>query len=388
MWLLIFIFFLLTFMIAWTLFGYFIMVWFIGLFRPRPVPTWPDDWPLISMIVCSFNEETDILAKLENIRQLDYPKDRLEVIFTDGGSTDKTQSLLKEAIKSDESFRVLCCQKGGKINQLNEALTGARGAIVVNTDVDAHLKPDALRWLAAEFHQDSNVWVAGAYCRPGESLAIEHYFWDQQNKGRFLESTANTSSIVIAPCYAFRRQLMQAFPEDVVADDIYVAFLASTLGHRVVYSRQAMAVETRCPNKYADFLPHKFRKSNAFLRETLRFVHRLPEMHNFCKMMLVTRLLQQIVLPWALLWWVLIAGVLLTLFRFDILIMAVLFLVLLFGTTHFVFLSVHLPDERRRYSLHTTLQGYILTNLIMLATALSYPFYKQGSDYTRLDPRN
>ncbi|MCI0475716.1 MAG: hypothetical protein L0Y55_05675, partial [Anaerolineales bacterium] len=228
------------------------------------------------------------------------------------------------------------------------------------------------------------IWVVGAYCRPAEGLAIEQYYWDSQNKGRLLESDAHTASIVIAQCYAFRRELLTAFPDDVIADDIYVAFLANSLGYRTIYSRHATAIETRTPQDISQFLPHKFRKSNAFLRESLRFVYRLPEMSPFCKMLLVTRTVQQLLLPWALISWMLIAGVLLTLFRFDVVIFGALFLVLLLLLTNRVFAWTPLPGGTRRYSLATVLIGYLLTTLIMLTTGVSYPFFRQGSSYARL----
>ena len=384
MWLLEFLFFAMTLLVGWTLFGYLLLIWFMGLFRRRETPVFPASWPMISVVVPCYNEEGQIIAKLEDIRGLDYPQDRLEVVFADGGSSDGTSELLTAAIGQDEPFRVVRCPRRGKVNQLNYVLPQLRGEVIVNTDADARLSPDALQWIAAEFATAPDAWVVGAYCCPADALEVEKYYWAAQNKGRFLESDARTSSIVIAQCYAFRRELLKAFPEDVVADDIYVAFLANTLGFRTVYSRHAMAVETRGPHSYAEFLPHKFRKSNAFLRESLRFLYRLPEMEPFCKMMFITRTAQQLLLPWALLLWILIAGVLLTLFRFDVVIFGAVFLVLLLMLTNLVFAWVKLPDGSRRYSIVTVVKGYILTNMIMLATGLSYPFFRQGSSYARL----
>ena len=221
---------------------------------------------------------------------------------------------------------------------------------------------------------------------PSNTMDIEHHHWDSQNKGRLIESDADTSSIVIALCYAFRKGLLAAFPDDVVADDIYVACLANTLGYRTVYSRKARAFETRTPSCYADFFPHKFRKSNAFLRETLRFIYRLPEMRPLVKIMLITRVSQQLLLPWIMLFWLLVTGVMLTLFRFDLVLFGVLFLLVLFIATSRVFASETTPDGSVGFSWRMMIKGYLCVNLIMLATALSYPFFNQGSSYARLGP--
>lgn len=385
MWLLEFLFLIMTLLIGWTLFGYFLFLWSKVFSQQRATPIFPRNWPVLSLVIPCYNEQAQILNKLQDIRQLDYPHDRLEVVFADGGSSDQTVELLHAALKPEEPFQIICCPHHGKINQLNHVLPKLRGQIIVNTDVDARLSPDALKWIAAEFALDPSVWVVGAYSHPTNTLEIERYYWDAQNKGRFLESDAGTTSIVIAQCYAFRRELLSAFPTDVVADDIYVAFLASTLGYRVVYSRYAIAIETRSPQSYTEFLPHKFRKSNAFLRESLRFLYRLPDMEPFCKLMFVTRTAQQLLLPWALAFWMTIAGVLINLLHFDIVIMGAIFLVLLLMLTNLVFTSTRLPDEEgHHYAISTMLIGYVLTNLIMLATGLSYPFFRQNSLYKRL----
>jgi poly-beta-1,6-N-acetyl-D-glucosamine synthase len=384
MWLLEFFFFLVTILAGWTLFGYFILVKFIGLFQKRPELVLPKEYPFLSIVVPCYNEDAGILAKLENLRSLDYPRDRMEVVFADGGSTDGTADKVAGMLQTEEPYRVVRCRRGGKIAQWNEVLPDLRGDIFVNTDVDAQLEADALKWLAAEFAADERVQVVGAYCRPVKTIDIESYYWESQNKSRLIESDANSASIVIAQCYAFRKGLLTAFPDDVVADDTYVAYLANTLGYRTVYSRKAKAIETRAPSCYADFLPHKFRKSNACLREALRFIYRLPEMSPSVKVMLITRVSQQLLLPWIMLFWLLVTGVMLTLFRFDLVLFGVLFLLILFIATSRVFASETTPDGPATFSIRLMIKGYVCVNLIMLATALSYPFFQQGSSYARL----
>jgi cellulose synthase/poly-beta-1,6-N-acetylglucosamine synthase-like glycosyltransferase len=384
MWLLVFIFIVSILLIGWMLFGYLLLIWGIGLFRRQDQPSFPSSWPLVSVIVPCYNEQNQIIDKLEDIRKLDYPRDFLEVVFADGGSSDQTVELLTAALGKDEPYRVLNCPQRGKIQQLNHALSQVRGEIIINTDADSRLSPDALKWIAAEFASSPEVWVVGAYCRPGQAVEVEKYYWSAQNKGRLMETRAGSSSIVIAQCYAFRRELMKAFPDDVVADDVYVAFHANTMGYRTVYSRFAMALEMRSPQTHEEFLSHKFRKSNAFLRESLRFLYRLPEMPPFCKMMLFTRTIQQLFLPWLLVFTILLSGVLLTLFRYDILLFGFSLLLILFIFTSRVFAWIKLPDGPHHYPIATVIKGYLLANFIMLATGISYPFFRQGSSYARI----
>ena len=387
MWVLILLFALSTAILGWTLFGYFLALWFMGLFRRDVRPALPGKWPLLSVVVPCLDERERIDAKIANLSSLVYPRDCLEVVFVDGGSRDGTAAAILAAAAHDGVLRLVSSPVRGKVLQLNHVLPQLRGEIVVSTDVDACLEPDALQWLAAEFAASPDVGVVGAYCRPPEdAYDVERYYWDAQNRGRLIESRACSSSIVVAPCYAFRRELLTAFPADVVADDVYIAFLCNTLGHRVAYSRHASAVETRSPARLTEFLAHKFRKSNAFLLESLRFLYRLPDMSAAWKTMYLTRIAQQLFIPAALAAWLLIAASLVTLTpdpRFDVVGMGAAGLLVLLGLTSYAFRTVYLP-EAGRYSAVTVAKGWILTTLLLAVTGLTYPFYRQDSVYARL----
>lgn len=384
MWILEFLFLSMTLLIGWTLFGYFLFVWFVSNFKNIPEIEWPEKLPKISLIVPCYNEEKTILDKIKDIERLEYPRELLEIVFVDGGSTDNTVNILRSNTK-DEYVKILISPKNGKINQLNYAFSKISGEIIVNTDVDSLLSRHSLKWIAAEFNVSNEVAVVGAYCRPSKTLEIEKYYWAAQNKSRFMENDAWASSIVVAPCYAFKRTLLSSFPDDVVADDVYIAYLANTLGYKTVYSRHAMVMETRNPEKYRQFISQKFRKSNAFVKESLRFIYRLPEMSYYCKLMSITKLFQQIFLPWAMLFWIMLAGSLITMFRLDMVIFCLFFLFVLFFLTSFVFSRIKLPDLQHKYSLRTLMQVYIITNIIMFATGISYPFYKQNSSYKKIE---
>ena len=159
MWLLILIFLIVTAILGWTMFGYFIFVWFLGLLRSKTEPVPPASWPMVTIIIPCFNEEGQILSKIKNTQKLEYPKDRMEVILADGGSDDGTVRLLTDAVRDDEHVRIIHCSQPGKIHQLNEALSLAHGEIIVNTDVDAQLSVDTIQWIAAEFARADDVWV-------------------------------------------------------------------------------------------------------------------------------------------------------------------------------------------------------------------------------------
>ena len=385
MWILILLFGISTLVIAWTCFGYFIYLRFLSLLHPRERgPLDCDGLPFVSVVVPCYNERAAIAAKYHNLRDQDYPKDRLEIVIADGGSEDGTLDVLAWEAKDDPTVRVVQCPQGGKIHQLNHVLPELKGSIVINTDVDGRMEPTAISALVREFYRGGDVAVAGAYVHPVDPLDVDRCYWAGQNRGRLLESDVRTSSIAIAVCYAFRRSLFAAFPSDVVADDIFVAYEANTRGLRSVYSRDAVVEELRAPANLDEFFAHKFRKSNAYLRETLRFLYRLPEMPPMWRMMYSTKVAQLFLLPPAGLAFLLLGASLLTLGRYDVVGMGVVLLVVLLGTTSLIFGRIALPEGEGSSDFLTMLRTYVYSNVILLATGVSYPFYRQTSRYSRL----
>jgi cellulose synthase/poly-beta-1,6-N-acetylglucosamine synthase-like glycosyltransferase len=386
MWLLTFMLGLLTLTLAWTCFGYFLLVFAMAVLRGRPAAaSAPTAWPSLSVLVPCRDEAPWIAAKCADVAAQAYPGE-LEVIFIDGGSKDGTAEMLAGLVRDRPGFRVLR-SAAPKVNQLNVGLAHARGDLIVCTDVDAALEKDCLRNLAAEFVAHPDAWAVGAYSRPEDCSKEERWYWASLSRARLMESDAQTASMVFGPCFGFRRELLDRFPGDVIADDVYVAMKANADGHRTIYSREARAIELRCPRSLAEFLPHKFRKSNAFLRETLRFLYRLPEMPGFVKVTVVTQLAQQLLLPWNLGLWLVCCGALLTLFRLDLVAMAVFFLLAVLVATSRAFAHVRLPGAEPFGSPRLLLSVFVLTNLVLLASGVSYAFYRRDETSGRFVPR-
>jgi cellulose synthase/poly-beta-1,6-N-acetylglucosamine synthase-like glycosyltransferase len=251
--------------------------------------------------------------------------------------------------------------------------------------VDAFLKKNSLIELVREFQSDPKVMVVGAMVFPQDALAEEVQYWKVQNQIRILESQACSSSIVIANCYAFRRGLIKSFPEDVVADDIYIPFYANSKGFRTVYSPNVVTYERRAPRTMSDLIKHKFRKANAWMIETLRFLYQLPKLNPFWKMIFLTKAFQLLGLPWFLLAFLLMTISLGFLSQYKLILWLLGILLVSLWVAHSLIASVKLPEEKAGNNILLELKMFLIMTSLLLFSAVAYPFYKQNSKYQKLN---
>jgi len=385
----IFVYLTLILLIFWSYAGYILILTIFAClqtsFRGQQTEVKPFKTALL--IPC-FNEEALAASKVANTRALLSQPDTF-ALFLLGACTDGTADALRAAIAETPGWRVIETGCTGKIQQLNYglALLDAAVDLVVCTDMDAELAPDTLQLLSEAFQKDHELGVVGANIEPQNCISIERAYWDSQNIMRILESEVYSSSIVVAPCYAFRRAVLDAFPDDCIADDVYVAFQANSQGWKTRYLASAKGRELRAPLSVESFIRHKFRKGNAYLRELLRFLYLLPQMPPWWKIIFLTKFVHLALMPWALPFFafctlsMLFSGGELC----NTAIMGTIFLFLSLLTASFSLRSFRRSrlDDRERQD-GAVFLPFAISNLILVLVGLSYPFYRQTSRYQKI----
>lgn len=105
-------------------------------------------WPGVSLLIPAYNEAAVIATSVAAARSADYPN--LEILVLDDGSTDGTEAAAFEATGGDPRCRVVRDPVNrGKADRLNAGLQEARHPYVTVVDADAHVHPQALKFLAA-----------------------------------------------------------------------------------------------------------------------------------------------------------------------------------------------------------------------------------------------
>jgi poly-beta-1,6-N-acetyl-D-glucosamine synthase len=385
------IYFLMLFLIFWCYCGYLSLLLILSKLNRKIEKVDHNQLPLPSMLIfiACFNEEDFIVEKMKNLQELEYDKEKIEVYFLDGLSTDQTRAKIEEVAKNIPNWHLVETSCKGKINQLNYGLSHykERADIIVSTDVDTILSKDILILFAKEFQANSRTALVGANISPDSCIALDEDHWQAQNIIRIIESKVFTSSIVVAPCYAFKSSLLEQFPADCVADDVYIAFKANTGNFITKYVSEGVGKELRSPQSIGDFFAHKFRKGNAYLLELFRFFYCLPQMTGWWKLIYLTKFFQLAIMPWVLPYF-LLTTVSIVLSGPNIAQIAYFSIFILFAA--FFFTSFLLNRERKKIVCDkeslwiTRLEFFAISNLVLILVGLSFPFYSATSSYEKV----
>ena len=101
--------------------------------------------PFISVILPVRNEERYIDACVASIFAQDYPADRMEVIFVDGCSEDRTVALLEKQREAHPQIVVLHNPNRTVPYAMNIGIAHCRGEVIVRLDAHAEYPPDYVR---------------------------------------------------------------------------------------------------------------------------------------------------------------------------------------------------------------------------------------------------
>lgn len=115
----------------------------------------------VSVLTPVLNEERHIEAAVATMRSQRFDGE-LEFVFADGGSSDRTRSILEELAREEPRIRVVDNPAKQTAAGLNLALRAARGSIVARMDAHTLYPPDYLAIGVQRLRRgDGVVWVSG-----------------------------------------------------------------------------------------------------------------------------------------------------------------------------------------------------------------------------------
>lgn len=242
--------------IAYAYVGYLGSLWMRALLRPHPVKRAAVE-PAVSLVMVVRNEESVLAGKLRNLLEIDYPAERFQIVVVSDGSTDGTETILREQARNSRVQVLLNQLPRGKAQGLNDGLSLASGDVVVFTDARQQIERGAIRLLVENFADSEVGCVSGALMlgdsEQGESGKSVGLYWAVEKKVRELESATGSVVGATGALYAIRRELIPTLPEGTILDDVYIPMEVVRQGKRVVFDNRACAWDRENSESEAEF---------------------------------------------------------------------------------------------------------------------------------------
>jgi cellulose synthase/poly-beta-1,6-N-acetylglucosamine synthase-like glycosyltransferase len=234
--------------LAWTHALYPATVALAGRLHRRRIAQDDAYRPRVAVIVTAFNEERSIVQRLENLQQLDYPQELLELVVTSDASTDRTEELAEEA-----GARVLRNPRGGKVAAQDAAVRATEAEVVAFTDANSTWSLDALRKLVRNLADPSVAYVCGRLrLEAPDGSNKEGVYWRYELVTREGESRLGSVTAGNGAIYALRRaDYAEVDPR--FGHDLALPYLMVQRGRRAVYEPEALASERPTPTNESEY---------------------------------------------------------------------------------------------------------------------------------------
>lgn len=245
-----FIFWLSAAILCYSFFGYGLVLWLWSGYKKlsgnNKCFTDASFEPAVTLVVPCYNEADILEQKISNCRSLLYPKEKLQLLFITDGSTDQTVSLLKSHTDIQWLHQP---ERRGKTAAENRAVTFVQTPVVIFSDANALLNPEAIRNLVKHFADSRTGCVAGEKRISAQHIDTagavgENLYWRYESILKQLDADCNSAVGAAGELMAFRTSLYQALPEDTLLDDFMQSMQIASAGYRIAYEPGAYATET------------------------------------------------------------------------------------------------------------------------------------------------
>lgn len=245
------------FLVVYTYVFYSGILFLLTRYKKQHYASDGEYFPTVTMIIPAYNEEAIIKQKMDNCRRLEYPEGKLEILIGSDGSSDNTNQLIEQFAPPNLKFFPFA-ENRGKSKVLTDLVASAQGEILVFSDANTIFNPHAITTLVHHFSQ-SNV---GAVC--GRLILInpngniggwgEAKYWKYENIIKKLEGEVSSTIGATGGIYAIRRDLFPTLPVDrQISDDLVISLLIIERGYKVLFEKEAIAVEATTRSFHDEF---------------------------------------------------------------------------------------------------------------------------------------
>jgi cellulose synthase/poly-beta-1,6-N-acetylglucosamine synthase-like glycosyltransferase len=229
--------------------------------------------PSVAVIVPCLNEGETVAGTTVSLLALDYPKDKLEIILVDNGSTDNTPEVMAR-FKDNPQVRILTVTERGKHVAVNAGIATTSADFIGCLDADSFVEPSALYEIIPCFEdpQVASVTAAMSVFKPKNLL--EHMQNAEYTFGitmRHVFASINGLYVTPGPFSFYRHTTINelgGFRHGHATEDMEMALRIQQAGYRIENAVLAR-VYTKAPNTLPKLVKQRTRWTTGFMRNVL-----------------------------------------------------------------------------------------------------------------------
>ena len=255
--------------------------------------------PSVSIVLPTYNEERIIEKKLDDLFELDYPMETVELVVVDS-SEDDTRTLIREYFEELDTPDLVLLEEDerrGLAPALNDAYSAASNEMVVKTDCDSYLSSDALREAAANLSDPEIDAVTGQNVEVLGGSEVESGYRGIQSHLQTLESHLDSTLIFHGPFSAFKNDAILPIDPNSLADDTELALKIRRQGGRVIFD-PAVQYREASHSEFVKRRKQKDRRGMGLIRLLLQHTDALGKYGTYGSVVLPFNWWFMIISPW------------------------------------------------------------------------------------------
>ncbi len=202
--------------------------------------------PEITLIVAAYNEEDIIEQKIKNSLDLDYPLDKLSLIFVTDGSVDATPGIIG---KYNQIKLLHQEDRKGKLSAMNRAIKFVETPYIIFSDANTLLNNAAVREIVKHYADPRVGGVAGekkiiSQMKDKAVAAGEGIYWKYESFLKRLDSEFYSVVGAAGELFSIRTSLFHEVPPDTIIEDFVQSLQLCKDGWLVRYEPDAYATES------------------------------------------------------------------------------------------------------------------------------------------------
>ncbi len=270
------IFWVFVFIIFYTYIGYGILLYLLVKIKRmirggKPVPVNDDYEPEVTLFIAAYNEKDYVAAKMKNTLSLDYPKEKLHIMWVTDGSDDGTPDLIRQY---ENAVVHHLPERNGKISAMNRGMQFVKTPVVIFSDANTMLGHESIRRIVRLFGNEKVGCVSGEkriFNKEADTAsgAGEGLYWKYESALKKWDAELYSVVGAAGELFAIRTHLYREVEKDTLLDDFIVSLRVAQEGYTIQYDPEAYAIESASANVKEE-LKRKVRISAGGIQSVVR----------------------------------------------------------------------------------------------------------------------